>query len=92
MGDQDKPMMKKNIFINCCGFIKIFGKNSLDRTRIHYENYNLTQKICQDAHEEDDDDKMKKKNYDSNYHVNYIMKNPQILEELDFEQYALHLS
>lgn len=85
--------MDHNVFLNSSGFLKIYGENPLDRTRIHSENYHLTQKICADAYEEEgEEDKNKKKNYDKNYFVSYIMKNPQILEDLDFDEYARHLA
>jgi len=82
-------VVKKNVFINCCGFIRIRdGVQPLDATRIHNENFSLAKKISQDALEDDPDVDLTKD--DSLFKT--IMKKPQKLQDLDLEDYSKHLA
>lgn len=91
--DAEGPLVSQCIFKNCCSFLKIksgeeYGLDKydqldpLDNSRIHpIESGNQAQKMCKDAQDE----------ADPNTYVHTTFKNPESLEELDLEAYAIIL-
>lgn len=90
-------LLKRNVYTNCIGFIKILPSEEtyysndlyenyqydiLDTTRIHPDFYNMAKKISKEAVDDTKDDRDV---------VARVMENPKRLSELDLEDYALHL-
>jgi transcription elongation factor SPT6 len=81
----------KIVFMNCAGFIRIIPPpgvshaefDILDNTRIHPENYRYAIKIATDALDAEDEDE--------DAAIDAIMKQPELLDELDLVAYAEEL-
>eukprot|EP01080_Neovahlkampfia_damariscottae_P003928 gene3928-7138_t len=85
-------LLTENIYKNVAGFLKINYDSQeviLDSTRIHPESYTLALKIATDAL---DDEQEEEEEEEDNILVQKIMKNSNLLDDLDLDAYAEELA
>ena len=69
----DVPRLGEKAFQQCAGFLRIrSGKNPLDASAVHPENYSVVEQMAKDA----------------GCSVEELMKNPEIQEKLDLSRYV----
>ncbi|EFJ08665.1 hypothetical protein SELMODRAFT_447972 [Selaginella moellendorffii] len=87
-------LMKRNVFINAAGFIRIRGSGQvpsgtldpLEDTRIHPESYDLAKKMAEDAYCEEHGETADEEALE--LAVEHVRDHPRVLRNLVIEEYA----
>lgn len=92
-------LMKRNVFVNACGFLRIRGSGQaasgnqimdpLDDTRIHPESYELAKKMAETVYIEDQQQKNEELDEELlEMALEHVKENPNLIKNLDIEEYA----